>query len=504
MRRALSLPDVSGWKADGLALLAGAVSALALPPDFLLPVLALGIPALVLLIDRARGVRDAARRGLAWGLGFHLVGLEWITNAILLRADQFWWAVPFAVPFLALVLAPFVAAAAAVARLAPPGAGRVAVLAGAWTLAEIVREFIFTGFPWNPLGSVWEFRGRAGDVAIQAASVVGVDGLTLLTVLAFGSLAVASTRFRAAGLGLVGLGLVFGLWRLASPIPPRTPAIDVVIAQGDVPEREKISRDDDLAVFRRYLALTREGVRRAGGVPAVVAWPEAASPFSIEGDGPALQAIATAMAPARLALVGGVRFGSDGRPRNSLFAVGPGGRLETVYDKAHLVPWGEYQPKVVPIQIIPGGGFEAGPGRATIALEDVPAFSPLICYEDIFSSAVVKDDGPRPSWLLVVTNDAWFGDSSGPRQHLAAARMRAVEEGLPVARAANTGISAVFDARGVETRRIGLDRQGVLVEALPGALPPTLFARFGLFIPGGIAALLLVAGFTRWRRVVSK
>ena len=496
------LRDVTGWKADGLALVAGAVSAFALPPDFFLPALALGIPALVLLIDRTRGVGGAARRGLAWGFGYHLVGLEWITNAILLRADQFWWAVPFAVPFLALVLAPFVAAAAAAARLAPPGAPRVAALAGSWTLAEIVREFIFTGFPWNPLGSVWEFRGRAGDVAIQAASIVGVDGLTLLAVLAFGSLAVRSWRLRTASFALVALAALFGLLRLASPLPPSA-GIDAVLAQGDVPEREKISRADDLAVFRRYLALTADGVRRAGAAPAFVAWPEAASPYTIEGDAPALTAIADAMAPARVALVGGVRFGADGRPRNSLFAVGPGGRIETVFDKAHLVPWGEYQPAVVPIQIIPGGGFEAGPGRATVALPGVPSFSPLICYEDIFSGAVVKS-GTRPQFLLVVTNDAWFGDSSGPRQHLAAARMRAVEEGLPLARAANTGITAVFDARGHETGRLGLDREGVLVRPLPGALPPTPFARFGLLIPGALAALLLLAAMHRLVRSGSK
>ncbi len=487
---------LSPWQADLVALLAGAISALALPPDFLLPVLAIGFPVLIRLIDRSPGPWAASRRGLAWGLGFHLVGLEWITNAILLRADQFWWAVPFAVPFLALVLAPFVAAAAACARLLPAGAPRVAALAGAWTLSEIVREFIFTGFPWNPLGSVWEFRGAAGDVAIQPASVVGVDGLTLATVLIFGSLA-AGWRMRGLALLLVAGGAGFGLWRLARPLPPPSGFV-LVLAQGDVPEREKISRDDDLAIFRRYLALTREGVRRAGPTQAVVAWPEAASPFTIENDQPALDAIAGAMAPARLALVGGVRFGADGRPRNSLFAIEPDATIGAIYDKAHLVPWGEYQPKVVPIQVIPGGGFEAGPGRVTMALLGVPSFSPLICYEDIFSGSVVKP-GTRPHWLLVVTNDAWFGNSSGPRQHLQAARIRAVEEGLPLARAANTGITAMFDARGHETGRLGLDTEGVLVRPLPGALPPTLFARLGLWIPGALAALVLATAIAAAR-----
>lgn len=487
-------PDASrraaAWRADGLACGAGAITAFALPGAFLLPCLLLGVPLLLRAIDRAPGVLAAARRGFAFGFGLHLVGLLWITNAILLRAAEFWWAVPLATPALALVLAPFVAVAAGVARLAPAGGARVAALAGAWVLADLVREFIFTGFPWNPLGSVLEFPGRVGDVLIGAASVVGVDGLTLAVLLVAGAVR-AGWRARALVVALVVALVGFGMVRDRAAAP-RAPGLTLVLVQGNVPEAAKLDRSGAVAVFRRYLALTAEGVAAAKGRPAVVAWPEAASPFTVAGDPPALDAIAAAARPALATLVGAVRFGADDRPRNSLVAVMPDATVGAIYDKAHLVPWGEYQPAVVPIQIIPGGGFAAGPGRATLRLPGVPPFSPLICYEDIFSGAVTAP-GPRPGWLLVITNDAWFGDSAGPRQHLAAARMRAAETGLPLARAANTGISAVFDGRGHEVARLGLDRTGVLAAALPGALAPTLFARFGLTVPGLLASVLLVA-----------
>jgi apolipoprotein N-acyltransferase len=166
-----------------------------------------------------------------------------------------------------------------------------------------------------------------------------------------------------------------------------------------------------------------------------------------------------------------------------------------------LVPFGEYQPDwfPLPIQIVPGGGFAGGPGPRTLAVPGLPPFAPLICYEAIFSAQVV-DEAARPDWIVNVTNDAWFGNSTGPRQHLAAVRMRAVEEGLPVLRAANTGITAAIDARGHELARIGLDRSGVLVIGLPGHLSPTPYARLGLALPlvlGAAAALIGLAGRRR-------
>ncbi|MGH7101763.1 MAG: apolipoprotein N-acyltransferase, partial [Acetobacteraceae bacterium] len=182
------------------------------------------------------------------------------------------------------------------------------------------------------------------------------------------------------------------------------------------------------------------------------------------------------------------------RPRNSLIVVeGPGPPL-AIYDKWHLVPFGEYQPEwlPLPIQVVPGGGFKAGPGPRTLTVPGLPPFGPLICYETIFSGQIIGRT--RPDWLVNITNDAWFGNTAGPRQHLAAARMRAVEEGLPLLRAANTGISAAFTARGREIGRLAWGRRGYLMVHLPGHLAATLYADFGLAIPALLAFLMLVAG----------
>ena len=452
-----------------------------------------GLTALLWLVDAAPGPWVAARRGYWFGVGMFVVGLYWLTNAILVRVDQFWWLVPFATPVTALGLAVFTAVPVGLARLARPGVARLFALAGLWTVSDLGREFILTGFPWNLLGSVWALPGWAGDVMIQPASVISVHGLTWLTVLVGASFAVGRRAVLASAAVLV-VWAGFGMWRLSRPVPA-PPGLDVVLVQGNVSESAKLGGDGPMAVFRRYLALTRQGVGEAGAAPSVVAWPETASPYLLQGDPPALGAIAQAMAPARAAFVGAPRYGADGRGRNSLVAVLPDASVAAVYDKAHLVPFGEYQPSVLPIQVVPGGGLGAGPGRVTMRVAGVPALSPLICYEVIFPGEVVRA-GDRPAWLLNVTNDAWYGDSTGPRQHLQSARMRAVEEGLPLMRAANTGITAGFDARGHELGRLAFGRPGVLVEALPAALEPTWFATFGLKIPFVIAFLSAALGFS--------
>jgi apolipoprotein N-acyltransferase len=481
-----------GWRADLAAIALGALSAAALPPFHLIPVLLLSVPGLLALIDGARGPGSAARRGWWFGFGHHLFGLYWITEAILVEAARFWWFVPIAVPALSAVLALFIAVPAALARIAGPGLGRVLALAGSWTLADIARQFVATGFPWNPWGSVWAIPGVAGDVMIQPAAWIGEPGLTLATVLLAG---LPSLGTRACMLGLAALGcwLAAGVARLRSPDPPAA-GLQVVLVQGNVEEGQKWDREFAIRIFERYLRLTAEGVARAGSGNKVVVWPETASFFLLETDAMARQAIARAAGGAA-ALVGTVRFDRQDRPRNSLAAILPDGTLGGLYDKWHLVPFGEFQPDWIPlpVQVVPGGGFGAGPGPETLHLPGLPAFGPLICYEAVYPGEMIARQD-RPDWLVNITNDAWFGYSTGPRQHLAAARMRAVEEGLPLMRAANTGISAGFDAKGRELGRLGLGRTGVLVLGLPGPLPPTAFGKAGLWIPGLLAAVLLLGG----------
>ncbi len=500
------LASLTGWRADLVALMAGALSALALPPVYAIVVLLLTVPALLCLIQGARGPAIAARRGWWFGLGLYVAGLYWITEAILVEADRFWWLVPFAVPGVAAVLALFTAAAAAVARLARPGWPMALTLAGAWVLSDLARQFVATGFPWNPLGSAWELPGRFGDILIQPAAVVGVHGLTFATVL-LAATPLLRWRGRLIGVATLALWIGFGIRRLDQPVPP-SPALTVLLVQGNVAQGQKWDQSMMVAIFRRYLSLTHDAVAALHGRPTVVVWPETASPALLQTDAPARALIAQAMgadpaagtdqaADGNQALIGAVRFDLAGRPRNSLFALGAGGMIEDIYDKWHLVPFGEYQPDWLPLgfQVVPGGGFAAGPGPRTLHLPGVPPVGALICYEAIFSSQVV-DQADRPAWMVNVTNDAWFGNSAGPRQHLAAARLRAVEEGLPLLRAANTGISAAFDATGHELARLGMRQTGVVSVRLPGARPAPFYTRVGLLGPGCIGVLAIFFGLS--------
>ncbi len=273
-----------------------------------------------------------------------------------------------------------------------------------------------------------------------------------------------------------------------------------MLVQGNIAQGQKWDRALVMRIFDRYLSLTREGVaqrrQRAGRgglagdrqpVPAADRC-RGAGGDRRGGRRPARPGRRGALRPVRPAAQQPVRRLAGGRllPGNA-----------GIYDKWHLVPFGEYQPSwfPAPFQVVPGGGFQPGPGPKTLHIPGLPPVGPLICYEAIFSGQVV-DAADRPAWLVNITNDAWFGNSTGPRQHLAAARLRAVEEGLPLMRAANTGISAAFDPRGHELARLGMNRAGELVVDLPAALPPTLFARLGLCIPALIGIVGLGFGLS--------
>ena len=490
----LSLPRrLAGWRADLLAALAGALTAAALPPVHAIPVLLLTLPCLLGLIGACRSVGQAFRRGWWFGFGLNLFGLYWVTEAILVEAERFWWLVPLAVPALAAVIGVFSGVAAMGARVAAEGLPRVLALAGAWTLMDLGRQFILTGFPWNPLGSVWEVPGGFGDMMIQPAALASVHGLTLATVL-LGCAPVLGVRGRVLCAAALALWCGGGVLALNAAPKVSATAARVVVVQGNVPQGQKWDRSLVDSIFDRYLALTAEGLREAGPRAAAVIWPETASPYHLQTDAGAREAI-TAVTGDAIALIGGVRYGPEGRPRNSLFALAAGGTILQLYDKAHLVPFGEYQPDwlQVGVQLVPGGGFAPGPGPTTLTPPGIPPVGPMICYEVIFPGQVA-DEANRPDWLVNVTNDAWFGNSAGPRQHLAAVRMRAVEEGLPIVRAANTGISAVFDSAGREVSRLGMNQTGVVVADLPPPSRPTVFSRYGLILPSALAFTVLLYG----------
>ena len=492
------LPDAwrVGWRADVVAWGLGVLSAFALPPFHVLPLLLVAVPGLLSLVGTARRPVGALRRGFWFGFGHHLVGLYWITEAILLESARYWWFVPIAVPALSVVMALFIAVPCWAAWRTAAGWRRVFMLAGTWLLGDLARQYVGTGFPWNPWGSVWAVPGWFGDMMIQPAAWVGTPGLTLVTVLVAGLPILGRRGWAAGGAILVAWGAL-GLMRLREPDPP-APGLAVVLVQGNVAQGQKWDRATAEATFDRHLRLSAEGVASVNGRPSVVVWPETSSVFLLQSDAAARQAIADAIAPARGAIIGSLTFlaGAPSAdpanlPRNSLVAMRPDGGIAGLYHKWHLVPFGEYAPSWVPlaIQVVPGR-FAFGQGPATLRLPGIPAFGGLICYEAIFPAQVV-DEADRPDWLVNITNDAWFGNSTGPRQHLAAARLRAVEEGLPLMRAANTGISAGFDARGRELGRLPLGVAGTLVLDLPGKRAATSFSRWGLVVPGLLACAMI-------------
>ncbi len=490
---------LNGWRAAGAAFLAGALAALAMPPLYWLPLAVVGIVGFVWLWETSPGPRSALLRGWAWGIGHFAVGSYWILEAFSVPPAQYELLGPPIVAGLAVILGFFPGIAAAAARWAvlrwPVLAGRyrrLVLLAIAWAVAEWLRGHVFTGYPWNPLGHVWAFA----PPLLQGVALFGVYGLGAVTFLL---LAAPTAGWRAslgavvvaAGAGLAGLAVMAPVGDGGSPPGPL-----VRIVQPNIPQSEKWRPDTRARQLTKLVEMSRrDGFDRL----AAVIWPETAPPFIVEPGSPALEVMAAAVPPRGYLLTGAARGTGrrDDGVWNSLLVVDRAGAIVAHYDKVHLVPLGEYIPfhkQLAPVSgFIGRGSFEVGEQRATLALPDLPPFSPVICYEVIFPAAVTGP-GERPRWLLNVTNDAWFGLSSGPHQHLASARLRAVEEGLPMIRAANTGISVVIDAYGRTLASLDMMQEGVIDHPIPPARAPTPYGRWGdgtlllllAFLAGGL------------------
>lgn len=487
------LKSLRGWRRLLFALGVGAVSALAFAPFGIFPALLFATALLVLLIDgvtsEARAPLAAALVGWAFGFGQFLAGLYWVGYAFTVDAAQHAWQIPLVAILLPgfLALYPAVACGATAAtRLS--GAGRIFFFTAAYAICEWLRGHLLTGLPWNLAAYGW---GGAPAV-MQSAAAIGAYGLTLLTVLFGASLAeIASPRRRAWILPAAMAGLFVALWiggdvRLAIVHPGTVPGVRLRLVQPDVPQTEKMRFDLAARNWKQLLDLSRTSAKRT---PTIIVWPEAAPPpFLLQRVPEALEPIARLTQANRVLMTGSVRAaaqpGGGFRYFNSFFIFAHGARLVGIYDKSHLVPFGEYLPlpgllhalgltKIVDMP----DGFGEGPGPRTFALPGAPPVGPLICYEIIFPGAVVGR--VRPGWIANVTDDSWFGPSTGPFQHLLAARMRAIEEGLPIARDANTGVSAIIDPLGRITASLGLGRLGDLDGDLPRALPSTLYARLG-------------------------
>ncbi|HWF76436.1 MAG TPA: apolipoprotein N-acyltransferase [Caulobacteraceae bacterium] len=509
------------WAARGAAALAGLAAAFANQPWGFLPGL-LGYAGLLWICDNAEPThprRSAFFRGWLAGLAYFVVSIWWIGEAFFVDAKEQGWMAPFAVAFVAAGLALFWGAAAALYRLvAPTNAARVLVFAGALALLEWLRGHLLTGFPWDLPGEVWE----AGSAPSQAASAVGVYGLTWVT-LAIAAAPGLGWRGRGAriAIGAAALGLValygIGAWRLAKAVTTPTPGAPLVrIVQPNTPELPAYDAGAFARILQRNLALT---VAPASRAPDIVIWSEAGLPDALNdylapGTWTA-EAIAAALRPGQTLITGGYRFepappgafAPDGNLYfNSLAVVqrsGPGIAVVALYDKHRLTPFGEYLPLARIAEAIGlrqlvhvGQGFTPGPPPRPLAPPGVPAFQPLICYESLFPGFTRRGArlaGRRAAWIVNISDDAWFGVTSGPWQHLNLASYRAIEEGLPMLRGTPTGVSAAIDAYGriLPGKLLGQGVYGNIDVVLPPALKPTPFDQWG-DIP--FALLLALSG----------
>ncbi len=508
-RLAQELVLLSGWRRYGTAFLLGIVLAATMPPVDLTPLLFAAFPGLLWLDDGSTGPAASFRLGYVFGFGFFLAGLYWIAAALFVDIATYWWLVPFAAVGLPAALALYAGLALATTNLAvrhlrlPPTA-RVFAFAIAWTVAEWVRGHAFTGLPWNLVGYAWS-GGFPGAIAVlQSVAWVGIYGLGFLTVLASSLPALLgaalltpspSSRRWAPALASAILILVpagAGMVRLAIS-PTVDDEVRLRIVQPSIAQTLKWDPAAAQRNLRRLLALSAAPADRP---IAAVLWPEAATPFLLLRDAPVRREMASIVPKSGYLITGALRANPPPGPVrqiwNSIEALNGEGEIVAAYDKAHLVPFGEYVPLrgLLPFKKITAGSTDlsAGPGPHTIVLPGLPAFGALICYEAIFPGAIV-DEKERPAWLLNVTNDAWYGRSSGPYQHFAIARTRAVEEGLPLVRVANNGISGVVDARGRVVARVNLDAVGYADVVLPAAGAPTLYSRVGDWM---LVALLIL------------
>lgn len=509
---------LSGWKATLTVFLAGALGALAMAPLHIWPAL---VVALVILFWSVDGARRGARtrrtatwRGFMFGMGYFLAGTFWLGFAFINRGPEFIPLIPLALPIFAAMLAAFWGLAMlGYVLVAQNSVWRVLTFAAVLATFEWLRGHIFSGLPWNLPAYAWP----AGGAMSQAAAWFGVYGLTFLTLFAFAAPAVAfarGARLQRAlpvltAITLLAVLFSSGAYRLGSVEVPDQPGVRIRIVHMAITQQEKWGEDGAELARDRYLAMTA-----SPGLDEVthVIWPEGALPTFMLEDGRTMAMIGEVLGDGPV-LMSGInrreRVGDSHINYYNALAVlrFPGGtpRLDTIYDKVRLVPFTETIPLAWLIAAI---GFEdfsrlqfdSGLGPYVLDVEGAPPVMPLICYEAIFPDFVAAAP-QRPSWLLNISNDAWFGPTSGPLQHINQARYRSIETGLPMVRSASRGISGVIDAFGRPVISIGRDAEGAYDVALPGALEETPYL-FWRDRPFWLLCLIIIAGsgVQRWRR----
>ena len=511
-----------GWRRWLVAFAAGALSAAAMAPLCFWPILFLTFPVLVWLIDGAgagewRGLSSAAATGWWFGFGYFLAGLYWIGFAFLVDAPTFGWLLPVAVIGLPAGLAIFTAFGVALARLLwTRGALRILALAVALTASEWLRGHILSGFPWNAFG----YALTAPLALAQNAALIGIWGLTFLAVAIFASPATlfddrGESRWPRLPLMLAAAVLAalaaYGTVRLARTPTEFVAGVHLRIMQPNLQQDVRFNYAAKQQVLDRYIALSARAVAPAGGNGEVthLIWPESAFPFFLTREPEALVQIAKLLHGTTVLITGAVRLAEPVTPPeltvyNSIYVLDRDGLIAATYDKLHLVPFGEYLPfqrflESLGLQQLTKqrGGFSAGDRRRLLLIPGAPPAVPLICYEIIFPDEIGTSQA-RPGWIINVTNDGWFGISTGPYQHFQQARITAIEEGLPIVRAANTGISAVIDPLGRVINSLPLGTEGVLDAPLPRPISAPPYARLG-DAPAAIMVVLALIMVARRR-----
>lgn len=527
------LAKLIGWKACGFAVLLGAFSALAFAPFHLTPALIISVTGLIWMMDGARGMirwgRAMFMRGWAFGFGFFLVGMHWTAAPFLIEPEKhavFIWMPLIALPGgMALIWGAGAALAGAFWSASP---SRVFIFSIFFALSELVRGHLFGGFPWNIFGTTW----APGHALSQAAAIGGVYWLTLLTLFVSAApAAMVDTRETRGVLGralpvllavmLIGFGWAWGAQRIAQP--PEMSEETVVLMDAGIPQTKKYNGNDE-TVLERYGAFLRDA---ESSPDDIVIWPEGALPFELLANNYALDVISAYLGQ-RTLIVGTVRRsfdGNDGVYHNSLAVLQTeSGRAELIalYDKHRLVPFGELPAsEIIPFgnymsSLLPGAmqqlataGFVPGSEPTVLFPANLPPFISLVCYEGLFPE-ITRKAGPQRSeaeWIVTVSNDAWFGAGMGPAQHYAQNRYRSIESGLPMARVASRGATAMVDGLGRETargQRFAGDPPGwvssVVRTPLPAALPVTPYQRYGPALFWLTLTGFVVLAFVSWRR----
>lgn len=480
----------------------GMVSALSLPPFFLIILLVPAFTGLLLMVSSSRTKRSAFLVGWWFGAGYFLAGLYWIAIALLVDPDQFAWLIPFATFGIAGVLAVYIGLVTLITYLIPvSGWGKVTAFTAFWVISEWLRAHLFTGFPWNLIGYSWSFSGSM----IQLAAVTGIYGLSVLAVLVAAMpyvLLEKKSVTKAAWVPMVlALLLVLGVgaggfWRLqAAPVSEASgPRIRIV--QANIPQNIKWVPERMYDALEQHMMLSRH---LSTEPLQMIIWPESAIPYYLNQEPEIRAAISRIIPKEGFLITGSLRLEQGAQSDhvwNSLYVIDHEGGIADIYDKVHLVPFGEYIPlrALITLNKITAGtsDFSTGSGIKTLSAQGRMApYSPLICYEAIFPDNVIHRT-QRPAWMVNITNDAWFGISTGPYQHLYAVRLRAVEQGIPLVRAANTGISAIIDSYGRINALLGLGEKGVLDGTLPPPVAQTFYGRYGDMTIAILVTLLIM------------